>query len=245
MDQHPQQSSSNYQAHSDELQLVVLTQQNQRLMKEISPFDIEQYQNHDELNILLNIAKQIKAHYFTLDQQPFFSLPEKASHLSRTAFLSYLIEIYGKQLTKGSILFICDPLTNKYTSLIYDTLFHPLSDTLFEFLNGIYTEIQPLDREVLFNKSSFEFLKRLATALNTNASQSRKESVHKIARQEVEWFNKLLEVYITSADLAEENILDTLTLLTWYFHRFWKSKTHFHSQATHCGGLPQYYIEVT
>ena len=226
MDQHPEQSSSNYQAHSDELQLVVLTQHHRHLMTEISPFDIKQYQNHDEINILLNIAKQLKAHYFTLEQQPFLSLPEKASHISRTAFLSYLIENYGKQLIKGSILFICDPITNKYTSFIYDTLFSPLSDTLFEFLNGIYAEIQPLDREVLFKKASFEFLKRLAPALNTNALQSRRESVHKIARQEVEGFNKLLEIYITSAadaDLTEEDILDTLTLLTWFIHRFWKS----------------------
>ena len=162
----------------------------------------------------------------TLEQQPFLSLPEKASHLSRTAFLSYLIEIYGKQLTNGSILFICDPLRKKHTSLIYDTLFHPLSDTLFEFLNGIYTEIQPLDREVLFKKSSFKLLKSLATALNTNASQSRKESVHKIARQEVEGFKKLLEIFITSAtdaDLSEGDILDTLTLLSGYLQRFWKS----------------------
>ena len=169
MDHHPEQSSSNYQAHSDELQLVVLTQQNRRLMTEISPFGIKQYQNQDELNILLNIAKQLKTHYFALEQEAFLSLPEKASHISRTACLSYLIEIYGKQLIKGSILFIYDPLTNKYTSLMYLTLFHPLSDTLFEFLNGIYTEIQPLDREVLFKKASFEFLKRFAPALNTKA----------------------------------------------------------------------------
>ena len=33
-------------------------------------------------------------------------------------------------------------------------------------------------------------------------------------------------MYITSAtdaELSEEDILDTLTLLTWYIHRFWKS----------------------
>ena len=77
MDHHPEQSSSNYQAHSDELQLVVLTQQNRRLMTEISPFDIKQYhQNQDELNILLNIAKQLKTNYFALEQEPFLSLPD-------------------------------------------------------------------------------------------------------------------------------------------------------------------------
>ena len=97
---------------------------------------------------------------------------------------------------------------------------------MFEFLKGIYSEIQPLDRKVQFKKASFAFLKRLETSLNTNASQSRKESVHKIARQEIEGFNKLLNVYITSAkdaDLSEEDLLDTLTLLSWYIHRFWKS----------------------
>ena len=70
MDNHPEHSSPNYQAHSDELQLVVLTQQNRSLMSDISPFDIKQYQNQDELNILLNIAKQLKTHYFSLEQQP-------------------------------------------------------------------------------------------------------------------------------------------------------------------------------
>ena len=140
---------------------------------------------------------------------------------------------------KGSILFIWDPITNKYTSLIYDTLFSPLSDTLFGFFNGIYAEIQPLDREVLFKKASFELLKRLAPALNTNALQSRKESVHKIARPEIEGFNKLLEIYITSAadadlTVTEEDILDTLTLLTWYIHRFWKSLVrHIFTATTH------------
>ena len=85
--------------------------------------------------------------------------------------------------------------------------------------------MQPLDRVVLFKKASFEFFKRLAPALNTNALQSRKESVHKIARQEIEGFNKLLDVYITSAkdaDLPEEDLVDSLTLLSWYMHRFWK-----------------------
>ena len=234
MDQHPEQSSSNYQIHSEELQLAFLTQQNRRLRPEISPFEVKHYQ-HDELNILLNIAKELKTHYFALEQHPFLSLPEKASQVSRTAILSHLIEIHGAQHTKGSMLFICDPLTNKYTSLIYDTPFSPLSDTLFEFFNGIYSEIQPLDGEVLYKKASFEFLKRLAPALNTNALQSRKESVHKIARQEIEGFNKLLEIYITSAtdaDLTEEDILDSLTLLSWFIHRFWKRLVRHNFTAT-------------
>ena len=153
MDQHPEQSSSNYQTHSEKLQLADLTQQNPCLMPEISPFEVKHYQHQDELHILLSIAKQLKTHYFALEQQPFLSLPEKASQVLRTAFLSYFIEIHGTQLTKGSILFICDPLTNKYTSLIFDTLSNPLSDTLFEFLNGIHSEIQPLDTEVLLKKA--------------------------------------------------------------------------------------------
>ena len=118
--------------------------------------------------MLLNTAKQLKYHYFAVEQQPHFFLTEKASQVSRTAFLSYLVEIYGAQVTKGSVLF---RLTNKYISLIYKTLFHPLSDdSLFQFLNGILSEIQPSDRKGIFKNSSFEFLKRLATALNANVS---------------------------------------------------------------------------
>ena len=176
MDHHIDQPSSHVRTHSDELQLAVLTQQNRRLTREIVPFEVKQYQHQNELNILLNTAKQLKYHYFAVEQQPHLSLPEKASHVSRTAFLSYLVEIYGTQLTKGSVLFICDPLTNSNISLIYDTLFHQLSDALFEFLNGVWSEIQPSDRERLFIKSSFEILKRLAPALNTYALHSRSHS---------------------------------------------------------------------
>ena len=138
----------------EDLQLAVLTQQNKRLTSETLSLEVKHYQHQDELNILLNTAKQLKYHCFAVEQQPYLSLPEKASQVSRTAFLSYLVEIYGTQLTKGSILFIGDPLTNRYISLIYDTLFHPLSDTLFEFLHGILSEIQHSDREGLFGKSS-------------------------------------------------------------------------------------------
>ena len=153
MDHHIDQPPCHVPTNSDELQLAVLTQQNKRLIHEILPFEVKHYQHQDELNILLNTAKQLKYHYFAIEQQPHLSLPEKASQVSRTAFLSYLIEIYGTQLTKGSVLFICDPLTNNYISLIYDTLFHPLSDTLFEFLNGIWSEIQPSDREGIFRNT--------------------------------------------------------------------------------------------
>ena len=106
------------------------------------------------------------------------------------------------------------------------TLFNPLSETLFEFLNRVWSEIQPLDREGVFRKSSFEFLKRLVSTLNANESQSRKESVQKIARQEIEGFSQLLKTYISSvkdADLDDEQSFDSRTLLSWFIHRFWKS----------------------
>ena len=223
MDHHVDQPSSHVPTHLDKLQLAVLTQQNKRLIRKILPFEVKHYRHQDELNILLNTAKQLKCHYLAVEQQPLLSLSEKKTQVSGTSFLLNLVEIYGALLTKGSVLFICDPLTNTYTSLIYDTLFKSLSDTLFEFLNGKCSEKQPSDREVVFRKSSFEFLKRLASTLNSNASQSRKNSVHKTARQEIEGFTHYPKIYITSvkdADLDDEEILDSLTLLSWYIHRF-------------------------
>ena len=186
MDHQVDQPSSHVQTHSDELQLAGPTRQNKRLLREILPFEVKLSRHQVELNILLNTAKQLKCNRFAVEQQPLLSLlslPEKPSQVSRTAFLSYLVEIYGAQLTKCSVLFICYPLTNTYTSLKCDTLFNPLFDNLFEFYNGVWSEIQPLDREVVFRKPSFEFPKRLAFTLNANASQSWKESVHKMARQ--------------------------------------------------------------
>ena len=194
MDHHTDQPSSDIPTHSDELQLAVLTQQNRRLTREILPFEVKHYQHQDELYILINTAKQLKYPYFAVEQQPLLSLPEKASQVSRTVFLSYLVEIYEAQLTKGSVLFICDLFTNKYISLIYDTLFNPLSDTLFEFRNGVWSEIQTSDREGIFRKSSFKFLKQLAPTPNANASHSRNQSVHRIARQEIEGFTHLLRI---------------------------------------------------
>ena len=137
MDQYTDQSSSNLPMHLGELQLAVLKQNKTCLLKEVVPSKVKNYQHQDELNMLLNTAKQLKYHYFAAEQQPHLNLQERASQVSRTAFLSYLVEIYGNQLTQGSVLFICDPLTNKYISLIYDTVFQQLSDFLFEFLNGI------------------------------------------------------------------------------------------------------------
>ena len=94
-------------------------------------------------------------------------------------------------------------LSQTHISLIYDTLFNPLSDTQFEFLNGVWSEILPWDRAGVFRKSSFEFLERLATTLNTATLQSRKESVHKIARQETEGLTHLLKTYISSVKEAD------------------------------------------
>ena len=87
MDHHIDQTSSNIPTHSDDLQLAAITQA--------------------DLNILLNTAKQLKYHYFAVEKQPLLSLPEKASQVSRTAFLSYL-----RRSTHQGVSFFCDPLTN-------------------------------------------------------------------------------------------------------------------------------------
>ena len=130
------------------------------------------------------------------------------------------------ELNSRGALFICEPLTNTYTSLIYDTLLSPLYDTLFDFFHGVRSEIQPLDRKGVFRKCCIEFLIRLAPSFNVNASQSRRESVHKVARQELEGSTHHLKIYISSvkdAYLNNEEIFDSLTLLSWYIHRFCKS----------------------
>ena len=194
MNHHTGQTSSNLNAHSDELQLAVLTQQNKRLTREILPFELKHYYHQDELNLLLNIAKQLRYHSFAPPKRDTASSVFTRESITNFAncFFSYLIEVYGAQLSKGSILFLCDPHTNTNIFLIYDTLFNPLSDTIFEFLNGVWSEIQHSDRAGVFRKSSLEFLKRLAAKLNTAALQSRKKNVHKIARQEIEGFTYLL-----------------------------------------------------
>ena len=110
-----------------------------------------------------------------------------------------------------------------YISLIYDTFFNQLSDTLFEFLNRVGLEKHHLDKMDLFRKSSsFEFLKRLTSTLNIAALQSREKSV----QQEREGLTHPLKTYTSSvkdANLHEEKVLDSLILLSWYIHRFWKS----------------------
>ena len=108
---------------------------------------------------------------------PLFS--KKASQVSRTAFLSNLVKIHGAQLTRGSFLFICDPLKNTYTSLIYDTLFNPLSDTLVDFLQGIWSKMQTSDKESVFLKSYFEFLKLLAPTLHNHDERAYTKSLER------------------------------------------------------------------
>ena len=81
--------------------------------------------------------------------------------------------------------FICNPLTNTYFSLVYETLFNALSDTQFQFLSGVWAEIQASDITGIFRKSIFEFLKCLAGTLNNATLKPRKGSVHKIGRQKI------------------------------------------------------------
>ena len=50
MNRHIRQISSNTDTHSDEPQLPVLTQQNKRLQRDISPFEIKHYRHQDKLN---------------------------------------------------------------------------------------------------------------------------------------------------------------------------------------------------
>ena len=111
MDQYTDQSSSNLPILSDELQLAVVKQQNTRLTQEILPFTVKHYLHQDELNMLLNTTRQLKYNYFAVEQQPYFFTRKGITGFTNRLF-SYIVEIYGAQLTKGSVLFICDPLTN-------------------------------------------------------------------------------------------------------------------------------------
>ena len=110
-----------------------------------------------------------------------------------------------RTLTDQLIISFIDPL-------IYDTLFSQLSDTLFEFLIGVWTALELPNRAGTYRKLSVEFLKRFASTLITAALRSRKK-VHKIARQEIEGITHLKKTYIISAkdaDSSEADILDSL-----------------------------------
>ena len=60
MSRHTGQTSSISGTHSKDLQLAVLTQQNQRLLHETLPIEITHYYHQQELNLLLHTAKQLK-----------------------------------------------------------------------------------------------------------------------------------------------------------------------------------------
>ena len=91
MSRHTGQTSSQSDAHSDELQLAVLTQQNKCQIRNTKSLEVTHYQNLDELKQLLITAQQFKHHYFKIEQQPLPLLPKKASLVSRKAFRSYSI----------------------------------------------------------------------------------------------------------------------------------------------------------
>ena len=152
------QTSSNTDTHSDELQLAVLTQQNKRLQRDSLPLEAKHYQHQDELNLLLNVAKQLKYHYLEAEQQSLLSLPDEASQVSRTAFLSYLIEIYGAQLTKGPILFICDPLTDTYNSLVYEYFLIHYQTHYLNSLTEFGQKYNPWIERMHFEKLLLNFL---------------------------------------------------------------------------------------
>ena len=103
------------------------------------------FQNADMLNLLRNTALQLKNYFFSIEQQPLFPLPEKTSQIARISFLSYLIEFHDQQSTTDKAFLICDPNTDMYSSFIYNTLIHPLLDTIIEFLSGVYNEIHIID----------------------------------------------------------------------------------------------------
>ena len=89
MDHHIDQPSSQFPTHSNELQLAALTQQNSRLTLEILPFEVKHYQHQDELNILLNKAKQLKYHYFAVEKKisPFFTRKSITDFTNRLSFI--------------------------------------------------------------------------------------------------------------------------------------------------------------
>ena len=70
------------------------------------------------------------------------------------------------------------------------------------------------------------FLNALHLHLMLTLHNHAKKAYKKIARQGTEGFTHFLKIYLISAtdtDLTEDQILDSLTLLSWYIHSFWKS----------------------
>ena len=72
-----------------------------------------------------------------------------------------------------------DPITNRYISIIYNTIFCPPSDTFRENQGGAYNEVYALDEGELSQKISLEFIKRFAPALNAAAKHSLSETYMK------------------------------------------------------------------
>ena len=56
------QTSSQLDAHSNELQSPVLTQQNKRFTPDIKTIGVTQFYNSVELNLLINTEQQLKHH---------------------------------------------------------------------------------------------------------------------------------------------------------------------------------------
>ena len=74
------------------------------------------------------------------------------------AFSSYLIKSLDPKLTKGRIVFICDPLSHRQPSLTFDAIFCQLSDTIIEIVHGAQRENHKKARnDNHFKQSSIEF----------------------------------------------------------------------------------------
>ena len=136
------QTASKLDTHSDELHLVVLTQQNKRLLHEKLPFKIAQYQHQDELNFKDSETIQISLFCSRATASPLFT---GQSFTSLTDCFSFISNRNLPSSTHKSLISVfCDPLTKSYFSLIYDFLNKPLSDTLFEFFHRSFDRIRTL-----------------------------------------------------------------------------------------------------
>ena len=131
MSHHNRQTSIQSNAYSNETQLSLLRQQNKRFKIVIKPSEITKIWKADEFILLLNTILQQKNQYFSIEQLPPLS-PGKGgtSYSNKFSFISRREKCYTFYNWHSFFVSV--------TSLIYDTLFHPLSDTLFEFLKGEY-----------------------------------------------------------------------------------------------------------
>ena len=123
----------------------------------------------DQLNTLVHtycIAEQ--KHCVCQEPQPFHSLPKKASQINRTEFLSIFIEICDQQLTKDAILSIQTSKIDTFLLSMTQYSVHCHNRYFFEFPIGLHDEVDTNDVE-----DQFDFLKRIASAVNAVATQSR------------------------------------------------------------------------